>query len=101
CEWGWLGLSGGAGRSSLVRQIMADTTGLAVAVPDTAEPVLLGAAMLGAVAANVYSSIGEAMSAMSAISDFSEPTAPAIADFHHAKRRVHRLMREFDRASRS
>jgi D-ribulokinase len=94
-------IGGGAGRSALVRQIMADTTGLAVAVPDTAEPVLLGAAMLGAVAANAYSSIGEAMSAMSAISDFSEPTVPAIADFHRAKRRVHRLMREFDSASRS
>jgi len=44
-------ISGGAGRSSLVRQIMADTTGLTVAVPETQEPVLLGAAMLGAVAA--------------------------------------------------
>jgi D-ribulokinase len=40
-------ISGGAGRSSLVRQIMADTTGLTVAVPDTQEPVLLGSAMLG------------------------------------------------------
>src|SRR3981081_4851051 len=42
-------ISGGAGRSSLVRQIMADTTGLTVAAPETQEPVLLGAAMLGAV----------------------------------------------------
>ena len=44
-------IGGGAGRSSLVRQIMADTTGLTVALPETQEPVLLGAAMLGAVAA--------------------------------------------------
>ena len=34
-------ISGGAGRSPLVRQIMADTTGLTVAVPETQEPVLL------------------------------------------------------------
>ena len=94
-------IGGGAGRSALVRQIMADTTGLAVAVPDTPEPVLLGAAMLGAVAANAHRSIGEAMAAMSAISGLSDPTAPPIADFHRAKRLVHRLMREFDQASRS
>ena len=43
-------ISGGASRSPLVRQIVADTTGLTVALPSTAEPVLLGAAMLGAVA---------------------------------------------------
>jgi D-ribulokinase len=94
-------IGGGAGRSALVRQIMADTTGLAVAVPDTPEPVLLGAAMLGAVAANAHRSIGEAMAAMSAISGLSDPTAPRIADFHRAKRVVHRLMRQFDQASRS
>ena len=47
-------MSGGAGRSPLVRQIMADTTGLTVALPETQEPVLLGAAMLGAVAGGAY-----------------------------------------------
>src|SRR6202142_3980720 len=43
-------ISGGAARSSLVRQIMADTTGFRIAVPATQEPVPLGAALLGAVA---------------------------------------------------
>ena len=33
-----------------VRQIMADCTGLTVAVPETPEPVLLGSAMLASVA---------------------------------------------------
>src|ERR1700681_42895 len=93
-------ISGGAGRSSLVRQIMADTTGLTIAVPETQEPVLLGAAMLGAVAGNGYASIGEAMASMSAIGWLSEPTAPGIADFHRTKRRVHGLMRKLDRESR-
>jgi D-ribulokinase len=93
-------ISGGAGRSSLVRQIMADTTGLTVAVPETQEPVLLGAAMLGAVAGGCYESIGEAMVSMSAIGCLSEPTAPGMADFHRAKRRVHGLMRKLDRESR-
>jgi D-ribulokinase len=93
-------IGGGAGRSSLVRQIMADTTGLTVAVPETQEPVLLGAAMLGAVAGGCYESIREAMASMSAIGCSSEPTAPGMADFHRAKRRVHGLMRKLDRESR-
>lgn len=93
-------ISGGAGRSPLVRQIMADTTGLTVAVPETQEPVLLGAAMLGAVAAKSRGSIGEAMAAMSAISRLSEPTAPGMADFHRTKRKVHGLMRKLDLESR-
>jgi D-ribulokinase len=93
-------IGGGAGRSSLVRQIMADTTGLTVAVPETPEPVLLGAAMLGAVAGSCYGSIGEAMASMSEIGCVSAPTPPEMADFHRAKRRVHGLMRKLDRESR-
>ena len=93
-------ISGGAGRSPLVRQIMADTTGLNIAVPETQEPVLLGAAMLGAVAAKSRASIGEAMASMSAIGRLSEPTAPGMADFHRTKRKVHGLMRKLDSESR-
>jgi D-ribulokinase len=93
-------MGGGAGRSSLVRQIMADTTGLTVALPETQEPVLLGAAMLGAVAGNAYGSIGEAMASMSAIGWSSEPTVPGVAEFHRTKRKVHGLMRKLDRESR-
>jgi D-ribulokinase len=93
-------ISGGAGRSPLVRQIMADTTGLTVAVPETQEPVLLGAAMLGAVAAKSCGSIGAAMASMSAIGRLSEPTPPGLAEFHRSKRQVHELMRKLDRESR-
>ena len=39
-------ISGGAAQSPLVRQIIADATGLEVAVAETSEPVLLGSAML-------------------------------------------------------
>jgi D-ribulokinase len=93
-------IGGGAGRSSLVRQIMADTTGLTIALPETQEPVLLGAAMLGAVARGAHGSIGEAMASMSAIGWLSQPTAPGMADFHRSKRQVHGLMRRLDRESR-
>jgi FGGY-family pentulose kinase len=94
-------MGGGAGRSPLVRQIMADTTGLMVALPQTQEPVLLGAAMLGAVASGAYRSIGETMASMSALGRLSEPTAPRMGEFHRTKRKVHNLLRALDRESRA
>jgi D-ribulokinase len=94
-------MSGGAAKSPLVRQIMADTTGLTVALPESPEPVLLGAAMLGAVAGGAYPSIGDAMASMSTIGRLSEPTMPAIADLHRSKRGVHQLMRKLEREGRN
>ncbi len=44
-------VSGGAARSALIRQIIADACGKIVEAPETPEPVLLGSAMVGAVAA--------------------------------------------------
>ncbi|MCP3470902.1 FGGY-family carbohydrate kinase [Bradyrhizobium sp. CCGUVB1N3] len=93
-------MGGGASRSPLVRQIMADTTGLTVALPQTREPVLLGAAMLGAVAGGAFASIGETMAKMSALGRLSEPTAPGMAGFHSRKRDVYKLLRDVDRGSR-
>ena len=79
---------------------MADTTGLTIAVPETQEPVLLGAAMLGAVAGEVLriDRRGDGLD----VGDrrLSEPTAPGMADFHRTKRKVHGLMRKLDRESR-
>jgi D-ribulokinase len=72
-----------------------------VALPQTPEPVLLGASMLGAVAAGAYGSLGETMSAMSALGRLTESTAPGMAEFHRAKRAVYALLRGLDRASRT
>ncbi|GLH78343.1 ribulokinase [Bradyrhizobium sp. SSBR45G] len=94
-------MAGGASRSPLVRQIMADTTGLTVALPGTQEPVLLGAAMLGAVASGAFRSIGDTMASMSTLGRLSDPTDPDIAAFHRRKRRIHGLLRTLDRDSRS
>lgn len=94
-------MGGGASRSPLVRQIMADTTGLTVALPQTKEPVLLGAAMLGAVAGGACASIGETMAKMSALGGKSTPTAPEMAAFHARKRNVYKLLRDVDRSSRA
>src|SRR6478672_393106 len=93
-------ISGGAGRSSLVRQIMADTTGLTVAVPGTQGPVLFGGAMLGGAAGNACASCGAARASIWAIGCLSEKTAPGMADFHRTKREVHGMMRKLDRESR-
>jgi len=99
-QCGLMVISGGAARSPLVRQIMADTTGLAVALPATPEPVLLGSAMLGAVAGGAYDSLDAAMHAMSKIAEIAAPNA-ALAGFHAAKREVHGLLQELDRESRA
>jgi D-ribulokinase len=97
---GLMVISGGAAKSPLVRQIMADTTGLAVALPVTPEPVLLGSAMLGAVAGGAYPSLDAAMHAMSRIGEIAQPNA-ALAGFHAAKHRVHSLLQTLDRESRA
>jgi D-ribulokinase len=94
-------VSGGASRSPLVRQIMADTTGLSVALPSTTEPVLLGAAMLGAVAAGAFPSLREAMETMSRLGPLTRANGPRLTAFHDAKREVYALMRELDKASRA
>ena len=99
-QCGLMVISGGAARSPLVRQIMADTTGLAVALPATPEPVLLGSAMLGAVAGGAYDTLDAAMHAMSRIGEIAAPNA-ALSGFHAAKRKVHRLLQELDRDSRA
>ena len=99
-QCGLMVISGGAARSPLVRQIMADTTGLAVALPATPEPVLLGSAMLGAVAGGAYDTLDAAMHAMSKIGEIAAPNT-ALAGFHAAKRKVHHMLQELDRESRA
>jgi ribulose kinase len=54
-------ISGGAGRLRLVRQLLADATGIELAAPNTEEPVLLGAAILGSVASGIHPDIPIAM----------------------------------------
>ncbi len=66
-------VSGGAARSSLVRQVLADATGLVVAASTSPEPVLLGSAMLGAVASGVYPDLASAMHTMSELGAVNRP----------------------------
>lgn len=54
-------ISGGAGQHPLVRQILADTCDRPVLTTQCSEPVLLGSAILGAVAGKISASVAEAM----------------------------------------
>ncbi|WP_019173259.1 FGGY-family carbohydrate kinase [Pseudaminobacter salicylatoxidans] len=77
-----LALSGGAGRHPLIRQLLADCTGVPVLVSRQSDPVLLGAAMLGATAAGVFENLSGAMEAMSSVGESFEPAGGKIAALH-------------------
>ncbi len=90
-------VSGGAARSGLVRQIIADVCGKTVEMPKTPEPVLLGSAIIGAVAAGRHT-VASAMSSMSTIApDAMTPAGGAIAAFHARKRRAFEMLRQTER----
>ena len=77
-----IAISGGAGRNPLIRQLLADATGLRVLATEAEEPVLLGSAILAAVAAGVHADIPGAMAAMSRVAATAEPAGGAIAETH-------------------
>lgn len=77
-----LALSGGAGRHPLIRQLLADCTGVPVVTSRQPEPVLLGAAMLGAVSGSLFHDLEAAMSAMSSIGETFQPARDAVAKTH-------------------
>ncbi|MCW2255170.1 FGGY-family pentulose kinase [Providencia alcalifaciens] len=60
-------VSGGAGQHPLVRQLLADACDSPVISTQASEPVLLGSAILGAVAGEVYESVEDAMASFSSI----------------------------------
>ncbi|CAD6559631.1 Ribulokinase [Paraburkholderia kirstenboschensis] len=66
-------ISGGAGRHDLVRQLLADAVGKPVLAARAEEPVLLGAAILGAVAGGQFNDVQSAMGVMSQVSKVYEP----------------------------
>ena len=92
-------VSGGAAQSALVRQIIADACGKPVSAPETAEPVLLGSAMIGAVAAG-RETVNSAMGSMSALGDRAEPAGGAVAAFHARKRRAFAILERAEREVR-
>lgn len=82
---------GGGTKNPLFMQAHADATGCAVVLPGEQEAVLLGAAMLGAVAAGAHPDIPAAMTAMSHVGQ-TLPADPAVREYYARKEQVfHRL----------
>jgi D-ribulokinase len=98
-EFDTIVVSGGAAKSALVRQIIADVCGKTIEAPETPEPVLLGSAMIGAVAARTQTLVS-AMASMSAIALRVAPAGGAVAAFHARKRRAHEILRRAEREIR-
>jgi D-ribulokinase len=94
-------VSGGAAQSGLVRQILSDATGLVVAIPESQESVLLGSAMLGAVASGYYPTLKAAQEAMSRIATFCRPKQGHIDEFHQMKATAYSALQGVERLIRN
>jgi D-ribulokinase len=94
-------ISGGAGEGELARQILADATGKPVLSGQSEEPVLLGSAILGAVASGAHPDIVSAMKAMSSSKITIEPTGGDIAEAHQRRFQMFRQLQSAARSARA
>lgn len=85
-------ISGGAGQSEFVRSVLADASGKPVIAPKTDEPVLLGAAILGAVATGAFATVQEAMMKLSAADKAYTPEAGNLQAIHDARYEAFKLL---------
>ncbi|TCT40166.1 FGGY-family carbohydrate kinase [Martelella mediterranea] len=93
-------VSGGAAQSALLRRILSDATGMKVALPETAEPVLLGGAIIGAVAGGYHDDLRSGAEKMSKIREIMSPAAGEITKLHDKKFEAFALLQETDRKIR-
>src|SRR5690606_12921124 len=91
---------GGGTKNPVFLREHADITGCRVVLPREPEAVLLGAALLGAVAQRRYGSITEAMAAMNQPGEIIEPNRRVRA-FHDAKDKVFLRMHDDQLAYRA
>jgi FGGY-family pentulose kinase len=92
---------GGDAKNPVFLREHADATGCRIVLPEEPEAVLLGAAILGAVAAGDQPDLPTAMGAMTGAAHTSEPTAGAVRAYHDAKHRVFHRMYEDQMAYRA
>ena len=87
---------GGGTKNPVFLREHADITGCRLVLPQEPEAVLLGSAVLGAVAGGRHASVLAAMQAMNAAGRVVAPTKGAVTRFHAAKYRVfHRMHVDF------
>ncbi len=87
-------VTGGGAKNSIFLREHADITGRKIILPEETEAVLLGSAMLGAVAAGDCATVTEAMTSMSAVDRVIEPCKGAAAKYHQAKHEIFLKMYE-------
>ena len=92
--------SGGFTKNPVFLREHADATGCRIVLPEEPEAVLLGAAILGAVAGGAYGSVQQGMAAMTRAGRVIEPD-PASAAFHDRKYKVFLRMTEDQLAYRA
>jgi FGGY-family pentulose kinase len=86
--------TGGDTKNPVFIREHADITGCRIVLPREPEAVLLGSAMMGAVAAGDHASLLEAMGAMSATQEVVNPAGGEVAGFHQRKYQVFHRMYE-------
>jgi FGGY-family pentulose kinase len=93
---------GGLSKNPLFIQEHADIVGCPIILPRESESVLLGAAILGAVAAKNYPSLHDAMKALNAAGQVVHPSSdPKVKKYHDAKYRIFRDLYEKQLSHRS
>ena len=85
---------GGGSKNPVFLREHADITGCRLILPKEPEAVLLGSAVLGAVAGQRYGTIPEAMRTMNAAGRVISPQAGEVAKYHAAKHRIFRRMHD-------
>jgi len=93
--------TGGDAKNPVFVREHADATGCPVVLAEEPEAVLLGAAILGAVASGDQPSIVAAMGAMSRAASVVQPAGGEVAAYHEAKHRVFLRMHQDQMAYRS
>jgi FGGY-family pentulose kinase len=83
---------GGGTKNAVFLREHADATGCRIVFPEEPEAVLLGSAILGAVAAGRFDTVMEAMAAMTRVGGAIEPAGGAIAKYHDHKYKVFNAM---------
>jgi len=87
---------GGGTKNPVFLREHADITGCRIVLPGEPEAVLLGSAILGAVASGDFDSVFEAMIAMNRADQLLKPAGGATAEYHRAKHGVfHRMYDDF------
>ncbi|WP_435945721.1 FGGY-family carbohydrate kinase [Dryocola sp. BD586] len=86
-------ISGGAGQHPLVRQLLADACDLPILATQCSEPVLLGSAILGAVAGKVTATVSEAMTLMTKLDRQFEPQE-AYRQTHRARYECYKRLQQ-------